>query len=177
MLNQAVFAPWTVGNLPPTTAAWICGEFTATENRSIRPQSRKTLRQALLNLLADDQTQKVFFFLLKRAKKKSSKVQKFQVCLIKEPSATVFPRGDRGDSRLQEIPERARICGGDLRNFELWGRRDPIRSHPTGVSWRHATHTRGGDTGHKYPKDAVVVHRLIHFFLQTVFFIPPNDPT
>lgn len=70
MLNQAVFAPWTVGNLPPTTAAWICGEFTATENRSIRPQSRKTLRQAPLNLLADDQTQKVFFFFAQACKKK-----------------------------------------------------------------------------------------------------------
>lgn len=31
-----------------------------------------------------------------------------------------FPRGVTGDWRLAEIPERAQLSAGDLRNFELW---------------------------------------------------------
>lgn len=148
-------------------------EFTATEDRSIRPQSRNTLRQTPLNLLADDQMQKGFFcllvfFWLKRAKKVlKCRSSKFAVSKHRQQQ---FPRGVRGDWRLQEIPEPAQISGADLRNFEL-ERRDPVRSHPTSVSWRHATHRHvgvGGDTGHKYRKDAY------YCCPQTFCFFPPN---
>lgn len=163
-------------------------EFTATEDRSIRPQSRNTLRQTPLNLLADDQMQKglffggvflLFFFWLKRAKKVlKCRSSKFAVSKHRQQQ---FPRGVRGDWRLQEIPEPAHISGADLRNFEL-ERRDPVRSHPTGVSCRHATHRHvgvGGGYWSQIPKRCILLlpADFLLFSSKRSFFSRSNDPT
>lgn len=81
-----------------------------------------------------------------------------------------FPRGVRGDSRLQEIPERAQISGGDLGNFELWtpgiqsGAIQPVSDGDT----RHTDTWGLGVTFHKNRKDAYCC------CTRTFFFFPPN---
>lgn len=150
-----------------------CAEITATGNRSIRPQSRKTLRKTPLNLLADDQTQKgffFFFFFLKRAKKvPKCRSSKFAVSKNRQQQQQELLRGDW---RLQEIPQRAQTSGGDLRNLELWTagiQSGAIQPVSAGDMWVR------GDTGPKYRKDAFCCCTqafFFFFFLQTLISLP-----
>lgn len=145
-----------------------CVEFTATGNRSIRPQSRKTLRQIPLNLLADNQTHKrLFFSPLKRAKKVPKCTR--STFAVSKNRQQQFPRGIRGDSRMQEIPQRAHISGGDLRNFELW----TAGIQSGAIQPASAGDVCGGrNTWHKYLKDAYCCCTQTFPPLQTLIFLP-----
>lgn len=129
---------------------------------------------------------RIFFllFFFPQTCKESSKVLQLHVYPSNSSQATLQQQFTRGDSSLQETPERAPISGGDLRNVELWTagiQSGAIRAVSYGDAqtcgwWGVGAGGWGGSICNTDMLHTVVVHRLLFlFFLQTLVFLLPRS--